>query len=216
MFKGGYMEKSVLIRSFEMLGISADATENEVKSAFRRLSNQLHPDKENGDNDKQVELNKAYEIAKQAVESGTSLILIETALALENSNQALILQQEYQKTNLLVGQIKRNGTSGIRSLRDFALVIGLISGAMALAKTNLLSISLDQNIKDSLGVVAFVFGFFALFLQFLFTSAKNRIDDYLEYISDKNNCAQELARHLEYNDMEQFSENEYFKRQWRK
>ena len=48
---------------YEILGISRDATEDEVKKAFRQQARKYHPDnKETGDEEKFKELNQAYEI----------------------------------------------------------------------------------------------------------------------------------------------------------
>ena len=52
---------------YEILGVSRTATEQELKSAFRRLAKDLHPDKNPGDKDaerKFKELNEAYEALK--------------------------------------------------------------------------------------------------------------------------------------------------------
>ncbi|HLI90890.1 MAG TPA: molecular chaperone DnaJ [Ktedonobacteraceae bacterium] len=49
---------------YEVLGISRNATEDEVKRAFRRLAKQYHPDanKEQGAEARFVEVNEAYEV----------------------------------------------------------------------------------------------------------------------------------------------------------
>lgn len=50
---------------YEVLGISRDADENEIKKAYRRLAREYHPDVNPGDNnaeEKFKEINEAYEI----------------------------------------------------------------------------------------------------------------------------------------------------------
>ena len=49
---------------YEVLGVSKDASADEVKKAFRRLAIQHHPDKEGGDETKFKEINEAYEVLK--------------------------------------------------------------------------------------------------------------------------------------------------------
>jgi molecular chaperone DnaJ len=49
---------------YEVLGVSKDASADEVKKAFRRLAVQHHPDKEGGDEAKFKEINEAYEVLK--------------------------------------------------------------------------------------------------------------------------------------------------------
>ena len=49
---------------YEILGVSKDASADEIKKAFRRKAVQLHPDKEGGDEAKFKEVNEAYEVLK--------------------------------------------------------------------------------------------------------------------------------------------------------
>jgi len=57
------MEKSPLLNYYEILGVPKDAAQGEIKSHYRQLVKELHPDKsKNNDSDKMVEINKAYEV----------------------------------------------------------------------------------------------------------------------------------------------------------
>lgn len=49
---------------YEVLGVSKDASADEIKKAFRRAAIQHHPDKEGGDETKFKEINEAYEVLK--------------------------------------------------------------------------------------------------------------------------------------------------------
>lgn len=49
---------------YEVLGISKDASADEIKKAFRKLAVKYHPDKEGGDETKFKEANEAYEVLK--------------------------------------------------------------------------------------------------------------------------------------------------------
>lgn len=51
---------------YEVLGISKDASADEIKKAFRKAAVQHHPDKEGGDEAKFKEINEAYEVLKDA------------------------------------------------------------------------------------------------------------------------------------------------------
>lgn len=47
---------------YEVLGIKKDASQDEIKKAFRKLAQKLHPDKPTGDEKKFKEINEAYSV----------------------------------------------------------------------------------------------------------------------------------------------------------
>ncbi len=47
---------------YEILGVSRDASEEEIKKAYRKLAHKYHPDKESGDEEKFKEINAAYQV----------------------------------------------------------------------------------------------------------------------------------------------------------
>ena len=52
---------------YEVLGLSRGASEQDIKSAFRRMAKDCHPDRNNGDKSSEIrfkELNEAYEVLK--------------------------------------------------------------------------------------------------------------------------------------------------------
>jgi molecular chaperone DnaJ len=51
---------------YEVLGVSKDASADELKKAFRRAAVQHHPDKEGGNEDKFKEVNEAYDVLKDS------------------------------------------------------------------------------------------------------------------------------------------------------
>lgn len=51
---------------YNILGVSKDASEDEIKKAFRKKAHELHPDKEGGDEAKFKEVNEAYQVLSDA------------------------------------------------------------------------------------------------------------------------------------------------------
>src|SRR6478752_1889336 len=49
---------------YEVLGVSKDASDDELKKAFRKAAVKHHPDKVGGDEAKFKEINEAYEVLK--------------------------------------------------------------------------------------------------------------------------------------------------------
>lgn len=51
---------------YDLLGVSKDASAEEVKKAYRKMAHKYHPDKEGGDEEKFKEVNEAYQVLGNA------------------------------------------------------------------------------------------------------------------------------------------------------
>lgn len=53
---------------YQTLGLTHDATQEEIKQAYRRLAKQYHPDRseDNNSHEKIIAINVAYEVVKQS------------------------------------------------------------------------------------------------------------------------------------------------------
>lgn len=55
---------------YNILGVSKDASDNEIKKAFRKLAHRYHPDKSGGDEAKFKEINEAYQVLSDKQKRG--------------------------------------------------------------------------------------------------------------------------------------------------
>ena len=57
------VSKDNLPNYYEIIGVSTDATQEEIKNKFREMAKKIHPDKTKKDSEEEMaELNKAYEV----------------------------------------------------------------------------------------------------------------------------------------------------------
>ncbi|HSA08714.1 MAG TPA: DnaJ domain-containing protein, partial [Candidatus Moranbacteria bacterium] len=47
---------------YKILGVNKNASDDEIKKAYRKLAHQHHPDKQGGDSNKFKEINEAYQV----------------------------------------------------------------------------------------------------------------------------------------------------------
>ena len=70
---------------YEVLGVSKDAAERDIKKAYKRLAMKFHPDRTQGDKSKEEqfkEVKEAYEILSDAVKTLVMLLAIFSAIFL--------------------------------------------------------------------------------------------------------------------------------------
>src|SRR5947207_14109089 len=83
-------------QAFEVLGISQISNADEIRSAFRELSKQRHPDAPDGSHDQQAKLNRAYEAAL-AYSKGGQLVVVEVKKALQIVERNIAAKKPHKK-----------------------------------------------------------------------------------------------------------------------
>ena len=55
---------------YDVLGVAKDASEDDIKKAYRKLAHKFHPDKKGGDEEKFKEVNQAYQVLSDKQKRG--------------------------------------------------------------------------------------------------------------------------------------------------
>ena len=195
-------------KAFSILGVSTDATEEEVKKAFRKKCKVHHPDKPGGDNFAQSEINDAYAIAIEFLSSNKGIIPLEVEKSLLLVNHALAQQQAMLRANENAGRLRRNKTANLNRLKYVMWLLGAAAAMMALFGKTLFPIFAPEGsehyqiTKLLFTQLTFVLGALGLFIQWRVTSIQNRIDTYIAELADRKTCASYLSEVLEYKDFQ--------------
>ena len=96
-----------------MLGVKSDANEKDIKSAFKKLAKQHHPDSSTGSEEKFKQINEAYEVLKDANQRNKYDYLYGTINKSSSQSQKQ-RAENYQKSNMY-----SDIYSDIDSIRDF-------------------------------------------------------------------------------------------------
>ena len=96
------MKGTVETDYYKTLGISADATQAEVKQAYRKLAKKLHPDsQQESDHNKIAQLNAAYEVLGDACErqryDAQRRLRVETAASQRSARSASVASSQIKK-----------------------------------------------------------------------------------------------------------------------
>lgn len=201
------MAEQPIKKAFSFLNLSIDASEGDIKKSYRLLAKKYHPDKSEGNNTLWVNLKHSYGIASAYAKIKNSVIPLSGSQSLEQINQSLMAQQASFKASETARIIKGHKVRPLEKIKPIVWAICGFSGFLALFGKNILPIFPEEN-KLIFGFVTFIFGTIALILQWSITSLQNKIDSYLDAISNHKYCASELAKVLKYEDRDVVSEND--------
>ena len=202
--------------AFKTLSLSIEASEEEIKEAHRALSKIHHPDVQTGDNDTQANLNAAYELDCAYEKVRNAVLHIKPSEFLEQINKAIAAQTPSTNANELARIIEKRNTTTLQRIKVLAWGIGGMNAAIAIAGKDFLRLFLTEqvatDVQPLLTIIAVTCGGVALFFQLLITRVQNKIDFFLEDISDKRKCASKLAEALRFQDVETVQEDDLFRK----
>lgn len=195
-------------RAFQILGLRVGSSEDEIRGAYRERSKSTHPDAVGGDTEKQKELNEAYQRAKAYSKIEDAVVPFSSKALAKNLRVAIapyISNVAAEKART----IHRQRTRSIQKLKWISWAFGLVTAAMVLFAENasrLPGIPSDQieELTKLWAPVSLSFGLIGLLLQFIVTWNERRIEDFLDLISEKRECAKQLAERLGYEDLTSF------------
>lgn len=128
---------------YQILGVEKNATEEDVKKAFRKLAHQYHPDKNKGDSTKFKEINEAYQVLSDKKNALNMISLVRILMVPKADRREVLV--------VLIFQVFRNKVDlAVLSLISEILVIcseTFLGGAGAREKGRGRDISTEINIK---------------------------------------------------------------------
>jgi len=201
-----------------ILELSEGADEAAVKEAYKRLSQQRHPDKAGGHTEAQIQLNHAYQAAMNGFSRETSLA-IRTSQSVERLEAELSLERSARKAEAVAKSISIRRRRPLDKLRNVSLIVGLFAGVTLLFADYLLDPLLEpfsadarhQSLKVALGTLVVSLGSVALWMQTRIQSFQNSIESYVEELADRPFCAGQLAKVLDFRkDIRTISERDLF------
>jgi len=202
------MEQMTVERAFEILGLSSDADDGALRKAYHKLSFVNHPDMPSGDPRRQAELNEAYEIASAAVTGRNALVSARLGRSIQNFEKAIESQHAGQRANEEAQRLVRGSVRQLQSWKNAILMGGLASAALAAFGKDLVPWLLSNKdpaqqaaLQPVLIAIVGVCGLMAAFLQLSVKRIEDRVEAFVQEVSDPRKCAAELARVLDYEDV---------------
>ena len=193
-------------KAFSLLGLSTDATEEELKQAYRTKSCKHHPDKLGGDNDAQSKINEAHTIALEYLRNKRGITLFNAEKSLVHVGQRIAQQQAFLRAKEVAENLKKNKTNIFNRLKYLMWLLCAFAGIAALFGETLFPIFISEEsehfkiARSYFASLTFALGISGFILQWIVTLIENQIDAYMAELSDKKACASYLSKALDYID----------------
>ena len=199
--------------AYKILEITPHSSEKEIKQSYRRLSKFYHPDQNSGNPKKQIQLNEANKVIQAYKKISNSVIPIESnenlIAQMENNLMRFELREEISRHSK---KIYRKKANKINILKYAIWFITSFTAILTFFHKDILpTIESLEEYKRALIIVLILFGGLALLLQILLQRIKINLEIYTDRISEKKECAIELAEILSYKSVKIFTKEELFK-----
>lgn len=203
------MSEQPIEEAFSLLEVSMEATQEEIEKAYKTKSKKYHPDKTGGEHGIQSKLNEAREIAVAFSKIKTAVVPISVGQSLQRVERELIAQRAFINANESARIAKRHKTRPLQRLRSIMWAVGGVIAILALFGNNVLPIiTISKLAKTFLVLFTFTFGITGLFIQLMINRLQNSINSYMEVLSDRRECANELAKTLSFKDFDEVTEED--------
>lgn len=179
--------------ALKILDLPESSTIEEIERRYKTLIKDIHPDKQNGNNDKASDLNNAREFAvKHISEKSTSLSIIrQVAELIKVDNTAMLKKQEYRsQSDAIFSRATRRSINKYKQMQSMTKLVGAFSAALALASSNILPI-FDKYFGDNpiystaFTIMTFATGIYYLMFNTMTEKIKDSLDDFKETLDDK-------------------------------
>jgi len=201
--------------AFEILRLSPEADEGELKKAYRDLTRVTHPDMATGNAERQAELNEAYQVASAAILGQNPLVSLHVDRSIQRFERSLYIERAARQASELAQKIGRRGARPLQQLKYVAWTIGVMSAGVAWFGDNLfpallsaISTEAQPVVKQALFFNALVLAVAGGMLQLLLQRLQHSLDSYMDELDDPRFCATELSEILGYRDANSVLEHE--------
>lgn len=214
-------KKMTVDEAFRLLDLPSTASNEEIKSSFRRLSKDAHPDLHRGDEATFKNLTEARDQALAYAKIRHSVVPGGSEIVRQIARQAMLAYSGPTATER-ADQINRRASRQWNWVKwsswGFAGVAGFLGVVRDIGDLPILSTEAASHVDALVAPLALLFAFVGLVLHLGISMKEHRIESYLEIISSKRECAAELAATMSFIDFKVVDEEQLvsaFKRQSR-